>query len=208
MLTRKQPRRISRELTLLSLSQIRASERLEHQELNKLVLAAIRTLSNEVQETLETAAEEAKRGSDRLASSEWASNVNSARVMIDEALELTQTAINRLGAAVELPELIQLANQQEVRQYAVELIGLVKRRREEIDRQIEAALVDWQFSRLPKIDQDILRIAVAEILFLGVKDKIAINEAVELAKRYSDEDGYRFLNGVLRRVMNRLNSHP
>jgi N utilization substance protein B len=42
------------------------------------------------------------------------------------------------------------------------------------------------------------------MLFLDVPVKVAINEAVELAKRYSDEEGYRFINGVLRRVSDRL----
>ena len=206
---RTQPRRIARELALLSLSQFRASENLERHELNKLVLAAIRTLSGEIQETIESAAAEVKRGGDRLLNSETrASNIESAKAMVSDALELTQTAINRLGLAIELPELIQLSNQHEVRQYAVELIETVGRRRKEIEQLIESALVDWQFNRLPKIDRDILRIAVAEIVFLGVKDKVAINEAVELAKRYSDEEGYRFINGVLRRVTNQLTSQP
>ena len=206
---RTQPRRIARELALLSLSQFRASENLERHELNKLVLAAVRTLSAEIQETIESAAAEVQRGSDRLLNSETrASNLESAKAMVSDALELTKNAINRLGLALELPELIQLSNQHEVRQYAVELIETVGRRRKEIEQLIESALVDWQFNRLPKIDRDILRIAVAEIVFLGVKDKVAINEAVELAKRYSDEEGYRFINGVLRRVTNQLTSQP
>ncbi|MFM6278839.1 MAG: transcription antitermination protein NusB, partial [Dolichospermum sp.] len=50
---------------------------------------------------------------------------------------------------------------------------------------------------------DILQIATAEIQFMQVPDSIAINEAVELAKRYSGEDGHRFINGVLRRVSER-----
>ncbi|MBD0302173.1 MAG: transcription antitermination factor NusB, partial [Tolypothrix sp. T3-bin4] len=62
------------------------------------------------------------------------------------------------------------------------------------------ALVDWQVTRLAQIDLDILRIAVAEMEFLEVPDKVTIDEAVELAKRYSGEDGHRFINGVLRRV--------
>ncbi|MGK7873768.1 MAG: transcription antitermination factor NusB [Xenococcaceae cyanobacterium] len=196
------PRRISRELALLSLSQVKANpEKLEQQDLNNLVLAAIRTLTGEIQDALETAAAEVKRGSDRLLSSETrATSVESAKAMVKDALELTQTAINRLGAAVELPEFVQLSNRNEVHEYAVELIGTVHRRRKEIDQQIEEGLVDWQFKRLPSLERDILRIAVAELLFLNIDKKVAINEAVELAKRYSDEEGYRFINGVLRRV--------
>jgi N utilization substance protein B len=105
---------------------------------------------------------------------------------------------------IELPETIQLASQIEVRQYALDLLGEVCRQRQEIDRQLEDGMVDWQLSRLPRIDRDILRIAVAEILFLGTPPKVAINEAVDLAKRFSDDAGFRFINGVLRRVLDRL----
>jgi N utilization substance protein B len=91
-----------------------------------------------------------------------------------------------------------------VREYTLELIETVYRRRLEIDQQLESVLVDWQLSRLPKIDRDILRIAAAEIIFLNVPCKVSINEAVEMAKRYSDDDGYRFINGVLRRLTEHL----
>ncbi len=198
---RQQPRRIARELALLSLSQIKGNaEKLEQVELNDLTLAAIRTLTSEVQDTLETASAEVKRGHNQLFQYETrATTLESAKTMIKDALTLTQAAINRLATAVEFPEIIQLATQYEVREYAIELIGTVYRRRQEIDQQLEAVLKDWQLRRLAKIDQDMLRLAVAEILFLDVPEKVAINEAVELAKRYSDDDGYRFINGVLRR---------
>lgn len=205
MLPRQQPRRIARELSLLSLSQLSRkdmqAEQLEQTGLEALLLAATRTLSGEVHDVLETASAELNRSHDRLLNSETrASNVNSAKVILQEAMDLTQAAINRLAIAVELPETLQLASQVEVRQFALDLIGTVCRRQKEIDQQLQAAMVDWQLSRLAKIDQDILRLAIAEIYYLNVPQKVAINEAVELAKRYSDADGYRFINGVLRRV--------
>lgn len=201
-----QPRRIARELALLSLSQMpNTPDKLEAQQLNNLVLAAVRTLGSEIQEALETAAAELTRGSDRLLTSETrATDVSSARAMVSDAIELTQKAINRLGTAVEFPEAIQLANQAEVRNYALEIIQTINRRRGEIDQTLTEALQDWQLNRIPRIDRDILRIAVAEISFLELPAPSAINEAVELAKRYSDDDGYRFINGVLRRVTDRI----
>jgi N utilization substance protein B len=206
MSPRQQPRRTARELALLSLSQISGNpEKLEQEDLNNLLLAAIRALTGEIEEILETAAAEVTRAGDRILSSETrASNLQSGKAMVKEALELTQTAINRLAIALELPETIQLSNQYEVREYALELISTVYRRRTEIDQEVELALVDWQLNRLPKIDRDILRIAVAEMLYLDIPPKVAINEAVEMAKRYSDEEGYRFINGVLRRVNEHL----
>ena len=203
---RKQPRSIARELALLSLSQIKTRmDRLNDRDLDSLVLAAIRTLTTEIQDTLETAAAEVKRGSDRLAGTETrASNLKSAKAMVQDALELTQTAINRLGVAVELPEFVQIANSYEVKEYAIEIISAVNCHRQEIEQKIEESMVAWQINRLPQIDRNILSIAVAEILFLKLPLKIAINEAVELAKRYSDDEGHRFINGVLRRVSDRL----
>jgi len=201
-----QPRRIARELALLSLSQMpNTPDRLDTQQLNNMVLAAVRTLSGEIQDALETAAAELRRGSDRLLSSETrATDVRSARAMVADAIELAEKAINRLGTAVEIPEVVQLTNQQEVRSYALEILKTINRRQTEIDQTLTQALQDWQLNRLARIDRDILRIAVAEISFLGVPERVAINEAVELAKRYSDEEGHRFINGVLRRVTDQI----
>ncbi len=202
---RQTPRRIARELALLSLSQLGDGRLAQSaRPLDDLLLAAVRALTAEVRDALETAAGEAQRSRDRLLHSEIrAADLQSARTALNEALELTQTAINRLGEAVDLPEVVQIANQQDVRNYARELIETIDRRQEDINREITAALIDWQLHRLPQIDRDILRLAVVEIRFLEVPDRVAINEAVELAKRYSDADGYRFINGVLRRVSNR-----
>lgn len=201
-----QARRIARELALLSIGQLpNKPEKLQEQQLQDVVLAAVRTLTTEVQDTLETASAELSRSSDRLLNSQTrAGSINSARAMVEAAIELTQTAINRVGSALELPEFILLANQKEVRAYVMQLLTQTQAHREEIDQVLNQSMVDWQMHRLARIDQDILRLAVTEIWLLGVPEQIAINEAVELAKRYSGEDGYRFLNGVLRRVSEQL----
>ncbi|NEP05036.1 MULTISPECIES: transcription antitermination factor NusB [Okeania] len=203
----KAPRSTARELALLGLSQLPTnSGSLEKKQLQEVILAAVRTLRAEVQDILETAAAELQRGSDRLLNSQIsASDVQSASSMVHEAVELGQTAINRIGTAVELPELIQLTNQLEVRKYALEILTKVNDNKEEIDNLLRESIVDWQIERLPRIDIDILRIAVTEMMFIGIQEQVAINEAVKLAKRYSSEDGYRFINGVLRRVLHKIN---
>ncbi|MFH7025629.1 MAG: transcription antitermination factor NusB [Heteroscytonema crispum UTEX LB 1556] len=202
----RKPQQIARELALLSLSQLPVNpKKLTPDQLPKLVLAAVRTLRAEVQDSLDNASGELQRSNDRLLTSQTrASDLNTARTMLQEAIGYTQTAINQLGAAVEFPELIQLASQdKEVGRYAIEIVKTVNEERNSIDEQISAALVDWQVTRLAQIDRDVLRIAVAEMKFLGVPDSIAINEAVELAKRYSGDEGHRFINGVLRRFTDR-----
>ena len=207
MALRKQPRSIARELALLSISQVKTKKsKLSQEDLDSLVLAAVRTLTIEVQDNLEAASAEIERGEDRLLNSVTRANdLDSAKVMIQEALEVSQAAINRVGMAIEFPEFLQLTNKEQVRQYAIDLIVTVNEHRQDIEATIEAVLVGWQLSRLPKIDRDILRISVAEMVYLEVPEKVAINESVELAKRYSDEDGFRFINGVLRRLSDRRN---
>jgi N utilization substance protein B len=197
-----QPRRIARELALLSMGQLPSnSEQLANQDLQAVMIVAVHTLVGEVQEALETASAELKRGSDRILDSELkAIDVQSARAMITEAIDLTQTAINRLGLTIEFPEFIQLANQQSVRDYTLELLTAVNQHRVDIDQILEKSLVDWQLHRLAHIDANLLRLAVAEMMYLEIPHRVAINEAVELAKKYSAEEGHRFINGVLRRV--------
>ncbi len=203
MQNHRPPRQIARELALLSLSQLPVNAKnLTEDKLSKLVLAAVRTLRLEVQDSLKNAAGELQRSNDRLLTSQTrAADLNTSRAMLKEAIEYTQVAINQLAATLDFPELIQLANQdKDVREYATELVKTIAIERKLIDEKIAAALVDWQMTRLAQIDRDILRIAVGEMELFDVPSKVAINEAVELAKRYSGEEGHRFINGVLRKV--------
>lgn len=204
----KKARETARELALLGISQLPANpELLEAKKLQDVVLAAIRALTTEVQEALEAAASEVQRSSDKLLASEIrAADIQSSRAMVREAVELTQTAINRLGSAMEFPEVIQLANQQDVRTYALQILTKVSANRVQIDELLSEALVDWQIERLARIDRDIMRIAIAEMLYLGLPEQVSVSEAVQLAKRYSGDDGHRFINGVLRRVVDKINA--
>lgn len=201
-----QARRISRELALLSLSQRSVKpDELDTQQLQALIVSAVRTLTAEVRETLELAVSELEKGSDRLLSSETrAPDITSARSLTQDAINLTESAINRIGVALDLPEFIQLSNQQEVREYAIALLRTVQTHQADIDQLLTDSMVDWQLKRLLRLDQDVLRIAVGEILYLGTPDRVAINEAVELAKKYGDDDSHRFINGVLRRVTEQI----
>jgi N utilization substance protein B len=204
---------IARELALLSLSQLSKAQKKLAQEqprelrlaLEDMMLKAITTLREEAQESLETATAELQRSNDRLLNSQTrASDVQSARVMTQEAIELTQTAINRLGQALEMPELINHFNRPDARSYALELLTTIAQYQHSIDEVLTASIVDWSLDRLPKLDRDILRLAVGEIMYLGLEERIAINEAIELAKRYSDDRGRKFINGLLRRVTEQL----
>ena len=200
------PRRTARILALLSISQIRGKiNQPKTIELNDLLVDAIRTLTMEVKSTIETASDELNRSHDQLLKSETrANNLNTARSMLKESITLTQKAINRIGEVMEIPTFVQLSHQEEVKGYAIKLMTTARNHRQEIDKIIDEVMVDWTLNRLTQIDGNIIRIAVAEMIFMNLDHKVAINEAVEIAQEYSDDDGYRFINGVLRKVSDKL----
>ncbi len=77
----------------------------------------------------------------------------------------------------------------------------VAEKTEELDQKINEVSVGWKTSRMNRTDLAILRLAAYEILFDDdIPDKVAINEAVELAKQYGEDESYSFINGVLGQI--------
>jgi transcription antitermination protein NusB len=88
-----------------------------------------------------------------------------------------------------------------LREFAEELIAGVRAHQPRIDGLIAGAAENWRLDRMAAIDRNILRLGAYEMLFCpGVPMKVAINEALELAKRYSTAQSSRFVNGVLDRL--------
>ncbi len=84
------------------------------------------------------------------------------------------------------------------RPYAIELLEKTIKNKEQIDGLIAAAAVNWRLRRIAVADRNVLRLAVCEMLFVDdVPDEVAINEAVEIAKRFGGDDSPSFVNGVL-----------
>ncbi len=81
----------------------------------------------------------------------------------------------------------------------------VEQNLEEIDKSILSKLKNWTISRIFKIDLAVLRLAIYEVLYTEVPYKVAINEAVELAKKYGNDESYTFVNGVLREIAKEKN---
>lgn len=93
----------------------------------------------------------------------------------------------------------------EAAEYATELARGAWENRERIDGLIAGAAPNWPVEQLPKIDKNILRLAIYEVLIDNrVPTKAAINEAVELAKTFGSESSSRFVNGVLGTVVSQL----
>lgn len=105
------------------------------------------------------------------------------------------------GAGCEGLELETLAPGTEARRYCETLVSGITSRLGEIDRIIEEHSENWTVKRMGVVDRNILRIAAYELLFSkDVPYKVAIDEAVELAKRYGTEDSGAFINGIIDRV--------
>ncbi len=86
----------------------------------------------------------------------------------------------------------------DTRGFSEDLFRVAKVREEEIDGLIEQHSANWRIARMPAVDRNVLRTAVAELLgFPGTPAPIVINESLEIAKRYSGPESLNFLNGVL-----------
>lgn len=92
-------------------------------------------------------------------------------------------------------------NAGEVQLFAEKLVHGTAAKREQIDRALEAVSENWSLYRMAILDRNILRLAVYEILFCEeIPAAVTINEAVEIAKRYGDENSPAFINGILDRI--------
>lgn len=83
-------------------------------------------------------------------------------------------------------------------QYIKDSMKTIRDNLEEIDRNIISHLEGWSIYRLAKVDLAVLRVAIYEILYRkDIPIEVSINEAIEIVKKYSAEDSFKFVNGVL-----------
>lgn len=88
--------------------------------------------------------------------------------------------------------------EKKAKNYALDLLKTTFDNQEEIDNLISKAAMNWRLSRIAATDRNILRIAVCEMLKVDdIPDQVAINEAVEIAKRFASDESPAFINGVL-----------
>lgn len=117
---------------------------------------------------------------------------------VDIMLDVAEKAI----LALEIAEFTTLENQSEVKNYTVNIAEQYHDHAKEVDSQIQKYSNGWDISRLVKMDKDILRIAITELLYIKETPiKVVVDEAVELAKKYSTEDSSSFINGILAKVI-------
>lgn len=88
--------------------------------------------------------------------------------------------------------------------YLRKIIYGVEGKKEEIDKAIEENLHNWKMNRISKVNLSILRLATYELLFDDeIPTNVAINEALEITRKYSDEKSVSFVNGVLDKIKNK-----
>jgi N utilization substance protein B len=91
--------------------------------------------------------------------------------------------------------------EREVREVAEALVRGVAAHRRQIDEAVEAVSVNWRVDRMAKVDRNVLRLAVHELLHRpDVPVKVVIDEAIELGKKFGSESSGAFVNGVLDRI--------
>ena len=92
-------------------------------------------------------------------------------------------------------------NPKPLDQFTFDLAEKFLENRKEIDGKLEGALINWKFERLSSIDRIILQLAATELLFFDdIPPRVTINEFIEVAKNYGDNDSPQFVNGVLDRI--------
>jgi N utilization substance protein B len=90
----------------------------------------------------------------------------------------------------------------EVRRFTEQLVEGVMTHRAELDKLIGAYASNWKVSRMPVVDRNILRAAVCELLWIpDIPAKVTVNEAIELAKRFADDETKGFVNGILDSIL-------
>ena len=200
-----QSRTVSRELALLMLGQVSDRQPAADTPLDSLLLQAQASLSQHVREALDQSAQDLQNAQQQLLDSELqeqgAERLPRVRQHLQAGLAVAELALNRLSASLELPRVLLLANQDDVRRQAIDRTRAVLSKRQSIDQGLDAVMEGWRLTRLPRIDRDILRLAAVELADFDTPAAVACNEAVELANRYSDEQGRRMINGVLRRYI-------
>ncbi len=195
---------ISRELALLLLGQIKKKE-INKVTIESLLSKAIESLTQHWREQLDLCASTLEKANQALLDSELqedAGLLKQSHTHLKTCLIDSENILNCLSESIELPRLIALVDQKQIRELALKRVHIVIEKQDEIDKNLDSVMEGWRLKRLPRIDRDILRLALVDLIDLNTPTAVTCNEAVNLANRYSDEQGRRMINGVLRNLQN------
>ena len=199
-------RSISRELSLISLGLIKdkGDFKLNKFQIEEIFESSLDSLINHCRNELDNCESDLESASQKILDSELQEGINSSfsnvRDDLKKSLTKIENVMNTLSATLDFPKLIISGGQINIREDVNHRIDKTINNLTTIDSEIDQAMDGWRLKRLPRIDRDILRLAYVDINFLSTPVSVACDEAVNLANKYSDTQGRKFINGVLRRL--------
>ena len=197
---------LSRELSLISLGLIKdkGNFKLNEFQIEEIVESALDSLINHCRDELDNCESDLENAAQKILESELQEEVDSSfsnvRDELKNSLKKMETLMNTLSEILDFPKLIVSSGQIDIREDVNHRISNIFNNLSTIDSDIDHAMDGWRLRRLPRIDRDILRLAYVDINFLNTPVAVACDEAVNLANKYSDIQGRKFINGVLRRL--------
>ena len=197
---------ISRELSLISLGLIndQGNFKLNKSQIEEIFESALDSLTNHCRNELDNCESDLESASQKILDSELQEGINSSFSNIRDDLKTSlikiENVMNTLSATLDFPKLIISSGQINIREDVNQRIYKTINNLKVIDSDIDQVMDGWRLKRLPRIDRDILRLAYVDINFLSTPIAVACDEAVNLANKYSDIQGRKFINGVLRRL--------
>ena len=199
-------RSLSRELSLISLGLIKdkGDFKLNKFQIEEIFESALDSLINYCRLELDNCESELDNASQKILDSELHegldSSISKVRDDLKQSLKKIETVMNTLSVTLDFPKLIVSGGQSDIREDVNQRISNIINNLTIIDSDIDQVMDGWRLKRLPRIDRDILRLAYVDINFLDTPVAVACDEAVNLANKYSDMQGRKFINGVLRRL--------
>ena len=197
---------LSRELSLISLGLIKdkGDFKLNTFQVEEIFESALDSLINHCRDELDNCESDLENASQKILDSELQegldSSLSNVRDDLKKSLKKIEIIMNTLSVTLDFPKLIISGGQIDIREDVNQRISNIIDNLKIIDSDIDQAMDGWRLKRLPRIDRDILRLAYVDINFLNTPVSVACDEAVNLANKYSDMQGRKFINGVLRRL--------
>ena len=197
---------LARELSLISLGLMKdkGDFKLNKFQIEEIFESALDSLINYCRVELDNCESELDNASQKILDSELHEGLDSSfsnvRDQLKKSLKKIETVMNTLSLTLDFPKLIVSSGQIDIREDVNQRISNIINNVTIIDSEIDQAMDGWRLKRLPRIDRDILRLAYVDINFLNTPVAVACDEAVNLANKYSDTPGRKFINGVLRRL--------
>ena len=199
-------RSLSRELSLISLGLIKdkGDFKLNKFQIEEIFESAMDSLINHCRDELDNCESNLENASQKILESELQEGIDSSfsnvREELKKSIKKIEIVMNTLSITLDFPKLIVSSGQIDIREDVNQRISNIINNLTTIDSEIDQSMDGWRLKRLPKIDRDILRLAYVDINFLDTPIAVACDEAVNLANKYSDIQGRKMINGVLRRL--------